>query len=977
MKKTNYIASLSHAFMALAFMAGALISCTDDSELLNIFGRSGDGLSVMPIVSEATVVTRTEAVDALKEKDLNTLDVFVEHVTGTTGDGIFQNQYHLVASETKPIEEQVNNWLADNWRAEGLVLGEKYNIYVATNNTQTKDTKDLSTFNVAALKALVADEVTDGVAVLTGNEGDEKRNITWGPTTTSGNIYKLYDANPGSARALTSEKQFMMDGVIKNWTPDPNTRDQVFQPVQLNRAAAKIVLTVKFDADFLKSLTHNKKIVDGVETWVEKPAAEKVTITGSPAWKFYNFAFGAPVFAPETQGAGVEVHNSDFNIFHNQSYTGDDKHFSIITYTYPNKWAQADYADKAPSLVVSVGFTENGVTTYHYYRIPLVKSTVTEVERNHIYVVNATIATRGSETTEDVDLTEDIQYAVLPWNDQTNSEVIENNVESVQHLYLKVNPKIYTLRGDGNQSVDITYLKATGTQVKWKLFAFDSNGNKGDAVESTASNAVWGWFYDKNGTLKTSYTGLTHMGVEISQSTEGINGSKGTVTVTSSALDNRGIKYMLLRVYLVESPGLYEDVIIRHFPTDNIQSFTGSWSSYHTGGSSREDTWDPVAAGWEPGTYESEEVEVSSTDPYDRSEVLYDGTPSNHDSGTDYRYDYSTGQNNSTVQTQYRNNVSQGRDRYNTNSEANAALGADGYWYWGDTPNYYSNYGNDYDWRANNNGNYNGNGTRRYRWTNYHRSKYKKTHYYRTRYYRMTTVTTPETGNWVDWDRDHNNSGTAKWVVRSSDPLYTDTRFHAHVWSDADGHVHEINSTNNNMATQGNQTGSGHTNNHMYVVQISATSDKYVLGKPILGNPGPNQSMDEVVSPAFMIASQLGVVSTGWDPASAAEHCSRYLEVGTDGYRYAGWRLPTDDEIEVINQYQRGIFGNITIPEAERVMDYVLRGHYYYNLSGGTTTITAYTGGDGNYLRCIRDLSAEEIENLNGFDAIVDKYRNH
>ena len=177
----------------------------------------------------------------------------------------------------------------------------------------------------------------------------------------------------------------------------------------------------------------------------------------------------------------------------------------------------------------------------------------------------------------------------------------------------------------------------------------------------------------------------------------------------------------------------------------------------------------------------------------------------------------------------------------------------------------------------------------------------------------------------------------------------------------------------------GTQSGSGHTNNHMYVVQISATSDKYVLGKPILGNPGPYQSYDEVVSPAFMIASQLGVVSTGWDAESAAEHCSRYLEVGTDGYRYAGWRLPTNDEIEIISDYQGGRFGNITIPDADRVMDNVLKGSDYFNLSGGTTpsNFTGQGGSSGNYLRCIRDLSAAEIEKLNGFDAIVEKYRNH
>jgi len=977
MKKSSYKSYLTQSLLALT-VVGGMTACAEEAGMFDAMRHAdSEGLSIKPTVSEARLVTRAASVEELNEKALNTLDVFVEHVTDGNGDGTFLRQYHLVGTAQTPIQELMNNFLAERWRAEGLEIGQNYNIYVATNNTRTKDEKNLETFNVEALKGLVADEVTDGLAVVDG----ASNNIAWPwidefAHTPSGNIYKQYVPESGADAVkvdgnlygFTTQKEFMMDGIRENWTPDAATLDQVFDNVTLNRAAAKIVLNVKFDADFLKSLTQEKND-DG--EWVDKPADEQISIINNPAWRFYNFAFGAPVFAPETQGDGVEVHNSATLLRHPYGFAGDDKNFQIITYSYPNKWDAADYATKAPSLVISVPYKKAGEEQpeYGYYRIPLVKSDVTAIERNHIYVINATIATRGSELHEDEDVIEDVQYAVLPWNDESNSAAIHNEVDVVQHLYLKVNPKVYTLRGDDDQSVVINYLKAAGTEVGWKLFTINTTTEeKGEAVESTAANAVWGWFYDKNGNMKTSYSNWNHMRVTIEQSDEGTSGSKGTVTVTSTALDNRAIKYMLLRVYLKDSPNLYEDVLIRHFPTDNIQSFTGSWSSYHTGISSREDTWDPVAAGWEEGTYASEEVEVSATDPNATAVVRYDGTPTDHDA-TDYRYDYTTGQNNSTVQTQYRENVNQGNDRRYSNSENNAVLGDDGYWYWGTTQTNGAN--NNWDWRTGGFLGYN-----YYRWTTYHRSKYKKTHYVRTRYYRLTTVETPETGNWVDWDRDHNHSGTEKWVTRSDDPLYNDERFDAHVWSDADGHVHTINSSNNNMASQGGQTGSGHTNNHMYVVQISATSDKYVLGKPILGNPGPNQSLDDVVSPAFMIASQLGVVSTGWNAASAAEHCRRYLEVGTDGYRYAGWRLPTADEIEVISDYQGGRFGDITIPVDDRVMDNVLKGSNYFNLSGGTSpsNYTGTGGSNGNFLRCVRDLSAEEIDNLNGFDKLIEKY---
>ncbi|MBQ6432843.1 MAG: hypothetical protein IJJ94_02675 [Bacteroidaceae bacterium] len=973
MKKNIYIQSLSRAVMALA-VVGAMTSCAEDAGLFDIFqGGDGTGLSVAPVVSEPTVVTRAESVEALNEKQLNTLDVFVEHVTSGTGDGTFMKQYHLVASASTPIQVAANNWLADNWRAEGLVVGEKYNIYVAANNTKTK----ANVADVAALKDLIYSEVEEGIAVV----DEATNNIAWPWTeqfanTPSGFIYKQFVAEDdadavkvsGSLYGFTTEKEFMMDDVLENWTPVTNSRDQIFQPVTLNRAAAKIVLNVKFDADFLKSLTQEKKTVDGVETWVDKPTEQQVKIQadGKPAWRFYNFAFGAPVFAPETQGAGVEVHNSATLLRHPYGFVGDDKNFQIITYTYPNMWAQADYATKAPSLVISVPYIEGTSTEpiFHYYRIPIVKSDVTKIERNHIYVVNATIATRGSDLHEDEDLIEDVVYNVLPWNDENNSAAIHNEVEAVQHMYLKVNPKVYTLRGDGDQSVIINYLKATGTEVGWKLFAINpSTEEKGEAVESTASDAVWGWFYDKNGKMKTTYSNWYHIGVVIAQSEEGTSGSKGTVTVTSTALYNRAIKYMLLRVYLKDNPSLYEDVIIRHFPTDNIQSITGYWSSYHTGtggGTVREYSWDPVADGWAEGTYQSEVVDVE-----------IEATPAEYLAGNAQRAEYSgqldmNGNTGGWFGTDYRDywtNAVPQASRQGANSEENSYKSSDGLYWWGTGSQNSRNYNNDYDWIQ-------GTGNNRfYRYRYFYYARYTKTEQ-RTRYYREVEAPVG-TGNWVDWERDAGQTGTAKYDSRGDDPNCENDSYHAHIFYN--GTVHYLNSSYNNNASIGDSYGTSYNNNHMYVIQISSTSEKYVLGKPLVQN---NVSNDQVVAPAFMIGSQLGIVTnTGWNSTRAADHCSKYMEVADDGTRYTGWRLPTADEIEVIVNYQQGRFGNITISQEDRVIAEVLKGANYYNLSGGSTATNISGATNGTFLRCIRELSAEEIEKLNGFDKLIAKYQ--
>ena len=191
MKRINLV----RTFVALALL-GTVSACLPVHPDPNGgFGADGK-LALNGTVSEAPIVTRAASDADMKEKDLNTLDVFVEHV----GDeGKFMKQYHLIGTTDAPIQEQVNNLLAEHWQNEGLEYGEKYNIYVAANNSQTKGEKNLTTFNVTSLKRLIYDEVREDIAVI-----DSDGNIGWGETTTSGNIYKLYNASPGYPRALTS-----------------------------------------------------------------------------------------------------------------------------------------------------------------------------------------------------------------------------------------------------------------------------------------------------------------------------------------------------------------------------------------------------------------------------------------------------------------------------------------------------------------------------------------------------------------------------------------------------------------------------------------------------------------------------------------------------------------------------------------------------------------------------------------------------
>lgn len=151
---------------------------------------------------------------------------------------------------------------------------------------------------------------------------------------------------------------------------------------------------------------------------------------------------------------------------------------------------------------------------------------------------------------------------------------------------------------------------------------------------------------------------------------------------------------------------------------------------------------------------------------------------------------------------------------------------------------------------------------------------------------------------------------------------------------------------------------SGRDNNQMYVVQITSTnqtSSDYKIGHVTNINETTKLSPENVVSPAFMLASQLGTVSTFGKGVNASNHCDKYVEVRTDGKKYTGWRLPTAAEIGVITKYQ--------YDSKQNVMSEVLRGRQYWALDGSKVTANKNGSGSG-FVRCVRDLSPEEVKEL-------------
>ena len=155
-------------------------------------------------------------------------------------------------------------------------------------------------------------------------------------------------------------------------------------------------------------------------------------------------------------------------------------------------------------------------------------------------------------------------------------------------------------------------------------------------------------------------------------------------------------------------------------------------------------------------------------------------------------------------------------------------------------------------------------------------------------------------------------------------------------------------------------------NNRMYIIQVSSTKDsKYNIAHPNI-DKSTGYTNDEVVSPAFMIASQLGAVqSEEFDQTKAKTHCITYREVKKENGKqviYDGWRLPTKTEIQFIVDFQQESYKN-NKGKTKQPIKPVLEGANYYTLNNKTVA-TGVESGDEVFVRCVRDLTPAQVEEL-------------
>lgn len=144
-------------------------------------------------------------------------------------------------------------------------------------------------------------------------------------------------------------------------------------------------------------------------------------------------------------------------------------------------------------------------------------------------------------------------------------------------------------------------------------------------------------------------------------------------------------------------------------------------------------------------------------------------------------------------------------------------------------------------------------------------------------------------------------------------------------------------------------------NKRLYTIQHSVTksSNTYSVAKP-------SDKNDNTVSPAFIIAS---TINSKLQPIGsndeAKKYCEQYkekakIEKGED-LDLSGWRLPTKEEVKKIISLQSG---NNAIPND------LLQGESYWTFDGDKSEKQSNAYYKGAYVRCVHDLTPDEIEKI-------------
>lgn len=707
-----------------------------------------------------------------------------------------------------------------------------------------------------------------------------------------------------------SKMPFTMSG-YRMWEPAKSSNVYTIS-VELTRLAAKIEISL--DLKF----TTDQTTING--TTYQYPTNDDI---GQLQYSVHNYATNARVLPGNDDTFGYTIASAA----EETSLKFMDKNDSgksvpkIIAYTYPTEWSNDILKETYVILNAQLKSTtdQGRVPQYmnNYYKIPLRLSTDDnkKLERNHWYKVKATITAKGNATPDEPVEVTNVQYEVAPWYD-TNIDINGDTP-----LYLELSEYDVVMRNV--DTYDLTF--ASSSQIV---------KDPTDVTSQKAEIEIKEIYYKNKYGKKIDLTNDENIIDSTYLSVKG--GLNGHLVIHSPIPVNKTIRYITLTVknaqYVESNSGTHsciKTVTIKQYPLEYITGISGLYSYL-----------DENTGAWPNDLYQlnyNSWVVDKNTEPQQ-----YTINKSLKDSAIVKGLNGHIGDNKEMKSKFYvENNNGEGRifriDLSYLKDYEKVPAGT-------------GKYNNVYTYEGKEKGNY--------------------------------TIIATES----EWG-DYTQNSDKDYIEKNVDGLGGYTLAIKNVGKNKGDYSHSYISQQRgnyirtkdtdfipNLVYYLEDNGTA-SNNQMYHVVITSTSGDYQLGRPIMKEEivDPNNlDNDKLVSPSFMLASQLGNSSTiSWEDAK--NQCKNYVEVGINGEVYDDWRLPTAAEINIIIKYQTD--DKVNTKDNRAVMDYVLnyegqsnpdywvsRSNYFMHIpANGAGTLEKEESSEAEHrVRCVRDFHVGE-----------------
>ena len=912
----------------LALMLTLFSACSDEEAVSVPSTETGDGLHIalalggkQPLYANAGKQTRTtiEGETDLNENTVSTVDFFLFNPDTDGNYNTINGHWRFSLTETEQTNQKDNS--TDSYATEYFTLH-------SGNNWETK----LGINNKSRLYAIanLTKEKSDEIAIQTNDTYTKTLNDLKALTFTDAAIYKKHTSETEASTQEVTNKLFLMDGYY-TFTADDLTQVRKQVTVDLRRAAAKVRVNIYKATSWKDENDKNVSIdTEAIEALVKNYATQTKVVTPEGS---EGLGETSPVGDYATLASASRTVTNGFTAKTEIKDESCEYLTSVLFYTFAHEWGETESLGEETTFIMNLPYTiPTGETESprpeNWYKIVFVPDGGKHYNRNTFYEVDVLVAYDGSEESYEPTSVTNPQYKISEWYPE---EFNVENTTPVDYLILdryyidmrNVADTTITFYSSNNVIVEVVHDVSTETDFVWPADFPNEDYYVGDAID----NAQEGLLDMGAGTIADIpgiyYPDKENRRIPIYTATSGNNTNHST-----------NISYNTTNNFTDLNYAVYKPVTVTGYTEGN--------TAYPTNKENSE-----VYITWPSDEYSENGKLINIYSAIPRNATLRFITlkvtmQKKHSEGSITRYvvikqyplEYIVNQFGyySYMDANILNIGDNGEavEEFNLKMDDNTKAGDLYKLYCSDLK---SEYGKANPWviipqtvTSGINGHLSNSGQFKCKFyldgtakTNDATNNQKDLHTWRDAEGDHVGVIYQIRNGYTDTDAE-GTTGTATVNGNSVETMVVNglTRYDG---SDTqDDKYGQINGWDPQIPNrQGLDANTPANNNRMYEVVITATSSKYRIGYPKLlgatdGNAAewqdpdlytdPSDENNQLVSPHFVIASQLGNNPATYYWHVAHDRCLHYVEVDNKGNVYDNWRLPTIAELSIIKDFQ-------------------------------------------------------------------------